>query len=85
MEKLIDKLVEAVERRYDPEPWLAPERTWDSSYGGGDCAKHGRYYGDCYSCRSERDAHYAHQRHRFETARWDEIVRLTEALKNETP
>lgn len=30
-----------------------PEKTYDKSYGGGDCSKHGRYYGICHSCNRD--------------------------------
>ena len=33
-----------------PDP---PSRTYDASYGGGDCSKHGRYYGHCHCCEND--------------------------------
>ena len=35
--------------------WVSPIKTFDPSYGGGDCSLHGRYYGRCYSCESDYD------------------------------
>lgn len=48
--------------------YTPPKKTYDNSYHGGDCSKHGRYYGRCYSCaeewenlkrRADRDAIHA--------------------------
>ena len=35
--------------------WVSPIKTFDPSYGGGDCSLHGRYYGRCCSCESDYD------------------------------
>lgn len=32
-----------------------PSKTYDSSFGGGDCSKHGRYYGVCHCCKKDHE------------------------------
>ena len=33
--------------------YMPPVKTFEASYGGGVCAKHGQYYGRCHCCASE--------------------------------
>lgn len=64
-EKQIEQLREALQAYRDARAmpsyadyaaiaYTPPEKTYDSSYGGGDCSRHGRYYGGgCISCENE--------------------------------
>lgn len=42
----------------NPIPHEPPDKTYYESFGGGDCSKHGRYYGTCHSCRNDMRQHY---------------------------
>jgi hypothetical protein len=39
-------------------PFDPPSKTYEPSFGGGECSKHGRYYGICHSCRADQAKHY---------------------------
>jgi hypothetical protein len=54
-----------INRRHEPTIWEAPSKTYNSAYHGGDCSKHGRYYGTCASCDREMREHYSKQRTLF--------------------
>lgn len=78
---ILQRLVQVMDRRHVPQPWVPPHRTWEESYSGGDCDRHGRYYGQCYSCRNEQDKHYDDQREEFAYARRRELEQLADEAR----
>jgi hypothetical protein len=58
--------------------------TYEQSYGGGECSKHGRYYGSCASCRFDwqcfTDAKDREARYRRDVAINDASVKARAAL-----
>lgn len=80
---LLRKFVEEVRspNHAPPIEWKAPERTWEPSYSGGDCSKHGRYYGHCHCCEDDfRHAHAMAQRN-WEYAKRDRFEALAKAAE----
>jgi hypothetical protein len=78
---LVRQMVAIIERQREDIPWEAPSKTYDKSYGGGDCSKHGRYYGTCACCNIEMRRHYEDQRKRFEYERRRELEQLALQVK----
>lgn len=82
---LLKKFVEEVRSpNYAPPiDFALPERKHDASFGGGDCAKHGRYYGHCHCCEDDFNRAQAKAQREFEWAKRDRLealVRQAEAL-----
>lgn len=61
--------------------WKAPERTWEPSYSGGDCSKHGRYYGHCHSCEDDLRQAQKHAQRAWEFAKRDRLEALAKAAE----
>lgn len=40
---------------YAAMPYTFPKRTFNASYGGGECEKHGVFYGRCHCCDDDLD------------------------------
>lgn len=78
---LVGQMVAVIERQREDILWEAPSKTYDKSYGGGDCSKHGRYYGTCACCNNEMHRHYKNQRERFEHERRRELEQLARQVK----
>lgn len=78
---LVGQMVAVIERTREDIPWDAPAKTYDTSYHGGDCSKHGRYYGTCACCDEEMRRHYADQRERFEYDRRRGLEELARRVK----
>lgn len=54
-----------------------PSKTYDPSFGGGECEKHGRYYGSCASCRYDYDG-FQHQQNVDARRKRNDALRLAD-------
>ena len=61
---------------YSKIEWESQQGPANPTWGGGDCKKHGRWYGHCYSCASEFEK--LRERADFD-ARWDRDTALRKA------
>jgi hypothetical protein len=73
MREILEELVAIMGAECPLTEYAYPEKTFDKSYGGGDCSKHGRYYGMCHCCDAERKSAFESTRKRFE---WDQESKL---------
>jgi len=70
MRDALNDLLSAIDmEKPDPPNFEGAEKTFDSSYNGGDCSKHGRYYGICHSCRNDMKRHYEEHDREFKYQR----------------
>lgn len=67
LDALVMRFVEIMDRQHTPTPYEPPKSTYNEAYHGGDCEKHGRWYGICHSCRREQDRHYEDQQSEFDS------------------
>lgn len=79
---LVRQMVDLIQQTREDVPWEVPSKTYDESYGGGECSKHGRYYGRCACCDREMKMHYEHQRRRFEYDRKRKLEELARQVKS---
>lgn len=81
MEKLLQEFIELMEKQHTPKPFDMPPKTYDKSYHGGDCSKHGRYYGICQSCEDAYKRDYANQSREFESDRYFKLIEIKNKVK----
>ena len=83
MKSIAQRLIEIMDRTHNPESFEMPEKTWEPSYGGGDCSKHGRYYGRCFSCQRDSEMHYDQQYEDFLSQKMRDLQILANEARKE--
>lgn len=85
LDVLVRRFVEVMDRQHMPTPYEPPKSTYDAAYHGGDCEKHGRWYGICYSCRREQDRHYEYQQADFDLKQKRDLRDLADEARRLLP
>ncbi len=78
---ILIRFIELMDTTYQPEPWPAPKSSYNESYHGGDCEKHGRWYGICHSCQRESRQHYEWKREEFESKQRRDLRELADKAR----
>lgn len=82
---LLARLVAILDRKYEPKSWEGPDNVSRPEIGGGDCARHGRWYGICHSCQREEAVFYEDQAWAFDCTRAQDLRRLLDDVKKWNP
>lgn len=82
LEQIVQEFVEIQDRKQKETFWEFPGGTKSPDYSGGDCNKHGRWYGICHGCNTEASQHYESQRKEFEYKKAKDLRDLGDQAKN---